>query len=233
MKKITLILGIACMVISCTSDKKKSEALEGDGIENKSSEKYACLEDYENRYDELASLNDMASVYPFEDQDYEVDLSNRSYGNHTITWPSDRPNLDLEVAGTKMNLPDQNSMSVAVLTTYPEDLSLEEVRKRFEMGYKELTQEELEQINKNLEKVEGEVGETGKKLMDVRQKMNYAKIDNIGTSAWYKWSDSYGGELAVLGGRTKFDIRIRISSDSVQNLEYSKKLAMLILGKCK
>lgn len=221
------------MVISCTSDKKKSEALENDGIENKDSEAYACLKEYEDRYDELASVKDMASVYPFEDQDYRVDLSNGSYGNHTVIWPSDRPNMDLVVAGTKMNIPDQNSMSLAVISTYSENMTLEAVRDRFEMGYKELSKEELEQINKNLEKTEGEVGETGKKLMDVRQKTNYAKIDNIGTSAWYKWSDTYGGELAVLGGRTKFDIRIRISNDSVYNLEHSKKLALLILEKCK
>lgn len=229
MKKIILTIGIAIVAFSCTSDKKKSKE---EGIQKEAGKTYDCLRDFEDKYDELITLEEMASVYAFNQEEAKVAVSNRSYGHHTITWPSNRPDMTLNVAGRDMTLPDQNSMSVAVLNFFPDNLKIGEARNRFDMGYKKLSQEELDLINKNLEKTPEENKEINKDLMDARTKMNYAFIDNIGSSAWYKWNKNYGGELAVLAGRSKFSVRIKISRDSVENLELSKKLAMLIVEKC-
>lgn len=233
MKKVLFILTVALVSFSCVSDKKKSSEIEAELEENRPDRKSACLREFEDRYDELITKSEMASVYPFNEEEAKISISNKSYGHHTISWPSDRPNLNLKVAGTEMNVPDENSMSVAVLNFYSDESALEEVLKQFERGYKQLSEEELEQINKNLENAAEENREINQKLMDARTKMNYAYINNIGSSAWYKWNDDYGGELAVLANRAKFNVRMKISKDSLENLEYSKKMAILIIEKCR
>lgn len=229
MKKTILIITIAAMAFSCSSDKKKSE--EGDTAKT-SSNSYDCLLKYEDKYDALLTVDEMASVYSFNPQEVEVDVSNRSYGHHTVKWPSDRPDMTLKVAGMDMTLKDENSLSVAVLSYFSKDLKLDEAKNQFDRGYKKLSAQEIDEINKNLEKTPEENREINKDLMDARTKMNYAFVDNLGSSAWYKWNKNYGGELAVLAGRTKFNIRTKISKDSLENLEVSKKLAQVIIEKC-
>lgn len=229
MKKITLLIGIAVLAFSCSSDKKKSEEGQSEKVTGKTSD---CLLNFEDKYDELLTLDEMVSVYSFIPEEADVKVSNSSYGHHTATWPSDRPDMNLKVAGMEMTMKDDNSLSVAVLNFFSKDLKIEDAKNQFDRGYKKLTEEELEQINKNLEKTPEENKQINKDLMDARTRMNYAFIDDVGTSAWYKWNENYGGELAVLAGRSKFNIRTKISRDSIENLEVSRKLANLIVKKC-
>lgn len=230
MKKIILIIGIGIIIFSCKSDKKESEeVLAQEEVENTQD----CLERFDNKYDELLTREELISVYPFNNEDVKVDVSNRSYGHHTITWPSNRPNMNMKVAGREMNLPDENFLSVAVLNFYSQNLTPNDLIKRFDRGYKNLTENELEEINKNLADLPEENKQINQELMDARSKMDYAHVENIGQSAWYKWNENYGGELAVLLGRAKFDIRVKISKDSIENLDLSKKIAMIIVEKCR
>ena len=62
--------------------------------------------------------------------------------------------------------------------------------------------------------------------------MNNEFVDGVGSSAWYKWTDNYGGELSVLAGRAQFKIRIKISQDADENKELAKKLAQIAISKC-
>ena len=69
-------------------------------------------------------------------------------------------------------------------------------------------------------------------MMKVRKKSNWDFVENIGSSSWYKWNNQFGGELAVLAGKAKFYIRLKISDDPQENLEVAKKLAEKVLAKC-
>lgn len=237
MRKFTLIFGIAFVLFSCNSDKKKSSDLSDKQTSEKSSKKanaktYDCLIEFDNKYDELITKEELASIYPFDVDQVHEKVSNRSYGEYMLSWPSDRPDMTMEVSGMTMDLPDRNTMGVAVLNFESEKSDLESIRNTFDMGYKELSEEELQKIEKNLENASKEVKESGLKMMESRKKMKSEFVDGIGSSAWYKWNDKHGGELAVLAGRAKFNVRLKISDDAFENKEYAMKIASLILAKC-
>ena len=62
--------------------------------------------------------------------------------------------------------------------------------------------------------------------------MSWEFVEGLGSSAWYKWDETYGGELAVLAGKAKFYIVIKISDDPKENRELAKKLAEKVIAKC-
>src|SRR5690554_403495 len=237
MKKATLVFGIALLLISCNSDKKKSSDSSDAQTSEKTSKKtdgktYDCLIEFDDKYDELITREELASIYPFDVDEAKEKISNRSYVEYMVSWPSDRPDITMEVAGRTMNLPDRNTMGVAVLNFESEKSDLESIRDKFDMGYKDLSEEEIQKIEKNLENASEEVRASGEKLMAARKKNKSEFIDGIGSSAWYKWNENHGGELAVLAGRAKFNVRLKISDDPFENKEYAMKIASLILAKC-
>lgn len=231
MKKFTLIFGIAFILFSCNSDKKKSS----DSQSSKSAKKaksYDCLKRYEDNYDKLVTKKELASVYPFDMDEVKEELSNGSYGEYIVSWPSDRPDIKMEVAGMKMNVPDLNAMGVKNLSFSSDKTKLETIRKNFDMGYKKLSDEELKAIEKNLEESSEEIRDAGKSMMKTRKERKSEFVDGIGSSAWYRWNERYGGELVVLAGRAKFTVRLKISEDPEENKELCMKLAVLVLEKC-
>ena len=229
-------MAISVAIISCNSNSNKDS--ESSGIESSSKtssndgNSYECLKKYQDRYDQLITKEEFASLYPFDSEAVKEELQEGSYGRYALRWPSDRPDMTMEVSGRTMTLPDQNSMEVALLSFSDDKTSLQEAKDYFDMGYKNLSDKELEQIDKNLEKADENIKNTGKDLMEVRKKMNNEFVDGVGSSAWYKWTDNHGGELSVLAGRAQFKIRIKISQDADENKELAKKLAQIAISKC-
>ena len=133
----------------------------------------------------------------------------------------------------KMQIPDQNTIGIKMLSFSSDDSELNSVKENFDMGYKELSEKELERIQANLDKQNEETQKTGKKLLNTRTKMKSDFVDGLGSSAWYKWNENYGGELAVLAGRAKFNIVTKISNDPEENKQVAEKLAEKVLSKCK
>ena len=129
--------------------------------------------------------------------------------------------------------PDKNKKELRSGSFYSDKSDMKSNIETFDMGYKELSEKELEQINDNLAKQDDEIKKTGKDLMKVRAKSSWEFIENLGSSAWYKWNEQWGGELVVLAGKSNFTILAKTSSDPVENREIAKKLAKKVLSKCK
>ena len=238
MKKMIFHVGMVFLLFSCNSGNKESSEASSDGKSEKKasitdSKSYDCLKKFEDDYSLLLTKEEMNSVYPINPDKNKKELRSGSYGQHTYLWASDRPTFTMEVSGMKMELPDQNTMGVKNLSFYSDNSDMKSNIETFDMGYKELSEKELEQINDNLAKQDDEIKKTGKDLMKVRAKSSWEFIEDLGSSAWYKWNEQWGGELVVLAGKSNFTILAKISNDPVENREIAKKLAKKVLSKCK
>lgn len=225
------------MMLSCNSGSKETSDANSDRGNEKVSSRdsgktYDCLKKYKDDYSGLLTNDEITSVYPVDFSTADKELRSGSYGEYIYRWPSDRPDMTIEAAGMKMKVPDDNTLGIKMLSFSSDKIELKSLRQTFDMGYKELSDEELAQIQANLEKQDEKIKETGKDLMKVRKKRKSDFVDGVGSSAWYRWNENYGGELAVLAGRTKFNIVIKISSDPEENKQAAKKLAEKVLAKC-
>ena len=233
MKKTVFLVGMTSLLFACNSE--NSDFADGK-VENpnKIGKELNCnlLEKYEKDYSALLTKEEMASVYPIDFEKAKENLRNSSYGEYTFNWPSNRPDLKMEVSGMKMNIPDQNSMGIKIFSFSADEQDMKKRIDRFDMAYKQLSDEELNKINKNLEKQDAEIKSTGKDMMKVREKMSWEFVNGLGSSSWYKWNDKFGGELVVLAGKAKFEIIVKISDDPKENLEIAKKLAEKVIAKC-
>lgn len=231
MKKSAFLIGIVFVLFSCNSGNKESSN-STTKAKSEVAKSYDCLKEYQEDYSKLLSKEEMASVYPFSFDDAKVKLKAGKFGSHIYTWPSDRPVVEQEIQGRNIKSSDYNSMGVALLSFYSDDIEIESVLEEFNMAYKQLSEEEQKKIQDNLDKQSEDVRKSGMKMMEKRMKEKWDAVENVGTSAWYKWSDRWGGELAVLAGRAKFYIRLKISDNSSENLAIAEKLAIKVLDKC-
>lgn len=237
MKKIIFLSAVFALLFSCNfGDKKASDATSdtlesGQSMGNKSSN---CLKKYEDDYAQLLTKEEMSSVHSIDFEEAQETLTSGDYGEHMYSWPSDRPSFTVEANGMKMEMPDKNIMGIKNLSFYSGDLDSKAIVNTFDRGYKELSEKELSEIDDKLKKVkDDEVKKTGTDMMEVRKKINFDFVDHIGTSAWYRWNDNYGGELAVLGGIASFTVVVKINEDPDENLDIARKLAEIVLQKCR
>lgn len=237
MKKMTFLAGLVLILFSCNSGNKESPDAKSDNKSEKVSHKasgksYDCLKDFKDDYEALLTKGEMASVYPISEK-AKVELRSGSYGEHIYRWESNRPSFTMEVSNMKMDVPDQNTIGIKNLSFHSDTSELKSIIGTFDMAYKQLSDKELEQIQKNLEKADDEIKKTGEGFMKVRAKSSWDAVEGLGSSSWYKWNDQWGGELVVLAGRAQFTILTKISDDSNENKELAKKLAQKVLAKCK
>ena len=238
MKKTLFLTGMVFLLFSCNSGNKESSETTADGknqkVSNKVSNKsYDCLKKFEDDYSLLLTKEEITSVYPINSEKVKKQLRSGSYGEHMYQWPSDRPNFFMEISGTKMELPDQNTIGVKNLSFYSDNSDMKSTISTFNMAYKELSKEELDRIQANLDKQTDEIKETGKDLMKVRAKRSWDFVEGLGSSAWYKWNEQWGGELVVLAGKANFTILTKISADPDENRKLAEKLAEKVIAKCK
>ena len=233
MKNKLFLIGMFFLVLSCNSGKKESSEITGDGNTDEVSDKsYDCLKKFEDDYNLLLTKEEMASVYPIDFDIADQELRSGSYGEHKYQWPSNRPTFTMEISGMEMELPDHNTIGVKNLSFYSDTSDMSSTISAFNMGYKELSDKELEDIQNNLAKQDAEVIKTGEDLMKVRSNRSWDFVEGLGSSAWYKWNEQWGGELVVLAGKANFTIVAKISPDPDENRELAKKLAEKIIVKC-
>src|SRR5690606_38673605 len=77
---------------------------------------YDCLENLKDDYVSLLSKDEMQAIYPIDFENATHELRTGNYGEHIYQWPSDRPNLAIEVSNMKMDLPDKNTMGLKNFT---------------------------------------------------------------------------------------------------------------------
>lgn len=237
MKKLTFLAGIAFMLFSCNSGNKDSQSSSETSEEAKSSSGNVnvsdCLEAFKEDYEKLLTKDDMVSVFAFNPENAKHNLRSGSYGEHNYRWESERAPVVTVILNQNITGPDYNSIGISNLSFYNDDSDLKSNRDYFDRGYKTLSEAELKQIEDNLAKQSDEVKKSGEGFMEVRKKSQWEFVDGVGTSAWYKWNETYGGELAVLSGRAQFDIRLKVSEDRDENRDLAKKLAQKVIDKCK
>lgn len=237
MKKSVLLLGLVFALFSCNSGNKESSSSASDEDSDKvsvnsSAKTYRCLEEFQDNYEKLLTKEEMAQIYQIDFDSAEVDLSSGTYGKYEYSWPSDRPDLEYEMSGMKIKGADKNLMGVSMLSFNSDKSDMNANKDHFDMGYKELSNDELKKIEENLSKQSDEVQKTGKDMMKVRAKRSWEFVDGTGSSAWYKWDDRYGGEMVVLAGKAKFTVKVKVSDDPSQNKGLAMKLAEMVMQKC-
>lgn len=233
MKKTLFLAGLSCFLFSCNTDgtsssteNAKTTAINGEELNCK------LLEKFEKDYSSLLTKEEIASVYAVDFEHAKEELSNRSYGEYSFSWPSDRPEFIVESSGFKLNVPDRNTIGIKTFSYSSSKSDMKTTIGTFDMAYKELSKEELDKINKNLAKQNDEIKSTGEDMMKIRGKRSWEFVEGLGSSSWYKWNKNYGGELAVLAGKAKFYIIIKISDNPEENRDLARKLAEKVIAKC-
>lgn len=232
MKKIIFLAGLGFLLFSCNSD--GSTASNGNSKTSTSNKDLNCklLETFKEDYSALLTKEEITSVYAVDVENAKHELRSGSYGEHLFYWPSDRPEFTIEVSGMKMNVPDKNAIGLKNFSYSSSDNDMKSFTDRFNMAYKELSEEELDKISKNLAKQSEKIKSTGEDMMKIRGKRSWEFVDGLGTSSWYKWNEKYGGELVVLAGKAQFTIIIKISADPKENRDLARELAEKVIAKC-
>jgi len=233
MKKTILLAGISLFLFSCNSEGTTNS----DGTVKASSKKSKdlnckLLADFKEDYSGLLTKEEISAVYPVDFENVKEKLRSGGSGEYSFSWPSDRPDILMEVVGQKVNITDQNIIGLKTFSYSTSDSDMKSFTETFNMAYKELSEEELERINKNLAKQNKEIESTGKDMMKIRGNRSWEFIEGLGTSSWYKWNEKFGGELAVLAGKAKFYIIIKISDNPKENRDLAVKLAEKVIAKC-
>lgn len=259
--KYFLMLGLAIALASC-SEKKGNKSNSGEvdlesAIENAESRRKAdpnasggnqCLLDYQTKYDQLLSEEDVLTATDFSREnmktDYNKVLKNQEY--HAFMFKFKNGRKDQKEGITKGF---QVSDVVSVSAIKPMSLS------GFEQNYKVISDEEMkvakDALNDAAERKSGDaeadaavkkaedlnvskeqVKKTGGKIMDAFKEVSkgYKKVENLGDAAVW---NTVTNELYVLQNGVKFEIRSDISNDDEKNKSVAIALAKIVLNKCK
>lgn len=227
-------ISIASLTFSCTEG-RFLRVIAGDSSNSTDLIKVSdYLETFNYDYARMITLEDI-------EKHFNIDLGivekkdggiRGEYGFTTYLWPSDRPDIEIKTAAETIYIPDLNSLGIKELSFY--DNSSAETIDLFSMAYREFSQAELEKMNADLEKSYTDLVQLEKvrSLLKNREGRHYDLVENIGTRAYWKWGESFGGELVALVGRAKFTITTKVSNDPDQNLELARKLAQEVINKC-
>lgn len=255
-----LIIGFL-MIISC-SDKNNSTSNPGEidlesAIENAESRRKAdpnasggnkCLLDFQSKYDQLLSEQDILTATGFSKDlmeiKYQKVLKNPEY--HEVVYNFDNKR-NAYIPALKMNadVPDV----ISVRSIKPMSLT------QFENSYKAISEEEMQVARDMVDDVtEGNSGEadaeaamqkakeqnisneqikeTSNVMMDAFKKVSegYRVVDGLGDAA--RWN-IVTNELTVLQNGVQFQIMSDLSNDLEKNKSVAIDLAKKILDKCK
>jgi len=231
MKNFSLLVFTAIVFFACKNSEQKTED------ENSAKIPKNCLTDLDFNYEQLLSLNEVSAVLALGDTKVKTNSIDRKdqYGEVYYSWQSDRPDMETPLS-VHFLIPDKNSVGISGLKAYSEELSNENVLGSFERAYKQLSDSELKEIDKNtqkhIENKTAEEKETVEGLVEARKNFTFEKIENFGRSSFWKFSVKNGGELVTLFGNEQFSIYIKISHDADENLELAKRLAQTVMDKC-
>lgn len=181
-----------------------------------------CLHQTNLTYETLLPLEEIQKILMLNLEKVVVNANNRKdeYGSVYYIWPSDRPDRPNPIIA-HLTTPDNNSIGIAGLYAYHESLQSSQIIDSFEMGYKQLWEGKTDSLFTPHEQ-------------KVENKANLFKsVSDLGQSAFWKFNSQNGGELVVLLGNEKFSIYTKISHDADENLLLAKKLAQIVIDKCR
>ncbi|GAB2775947.1 hypothetical protein GCM10027275_18870 [Rhabdobacter roseus] len=219
---------------TAVAEKSNSASSEADG---------QCLFEYQTRLDQLLTKDEIAQHFP-EDLSkatykYETKYAPVNYQQAIYTWPSERIRK-LKIGDRTMEVPSHNRLGVGDISQYKPDQNALNI---FKSSYRTLTEEEKVKAREAMQEgLEKHTKDDGKKLSDTEKKAGntlggsltdmaqFDSFEGIGDAA--AW-DAMDRALIVLKGRTVFRIYADVSADPQENKALAKKLAEVVLAKCK
>ncbi len=207
-----------------------------------------CLLDYQTKYDQLLSENDVLHATGFSKDKMEIKYNKvlKNAEHHEFVYKFKNGRMG-KVRGfnNEVQLPDM----VVVRSIKPMSLS------QFENSYRAITDEEMQVANDALDEIaEGNSGDaeadaavkkakelnvskeqikkTGGALTGMFKEVSegYRTVEDLGDAAVW---NVVTNELYVLQNGVKFEIRTDISNDTEKNKTVAVKLAEIVLNKCK
>lgn len=200
-----------------------------------------CMMAKDYKYEDLLTKADVARHVTIDEASYKAKVSatKGKYGYCEYRWASDRPDLEIEVAGQTIKGPDMNLVKLTKLDFYTDSVlklySKESAIALFDEGYKKLSQQQYDELLENLKKEYANRPtefEQAKGFLDQRMKFAYETVSQLGDRAYWKWHDRYGIELVVLAGATYFTLETKISQQAGTSLDVAVKFAKEVLAKC-
>lgn len=233
MKKIVYPILAVTLLFSACSDKDEDVINEND-IDQ-------CLMSRDYKYEDLLTKTDIAKHVKIDEPSYKREISaiTGEYGSCTYEWKSDRPDMEMELLGQIIQVADKNQVTIRGLGFYTDQelklYSQASAMDLFDQTYKTLSQDEYNELLANLEKEYANDPERLKQaigFLDARMLFDYARIDGLGSRAYYRWNQEHGGKLQVLSGGAYFTIESKTSGDSTTSLEHAINFAQEVLDKC-
>ena len=252
MKVPFLNVGIVCaalLLFSCNSSESENVAGEksvSTSTTSKSNKKTAsCLAKFNHDYSKLLTEEDVlkhiSSISNAEELKIKYDAKSAQnypeYGEIYYTWPSDRPGVQLSPSFPSEH-PDDNTISLTNLAFQEGDV--DQLRKRFQTAYQEMSKEEIdagiERLEKSYKDKPAEELETAKGFLQARGKSKNKPVEGVGDYAyWYPTSVmgmKLGSKIVVLAGNAQFEVVAKVSENDEENFEMAKKIALEVLSKC-
>jgi len=240
---LSLVLLAAVALSSCFSHEKPEggEGLSNTRVDPEAVEK--CFSEFDYDYSKILSKADVLKVISAQKSrlvhvTYDAQPISKHYNHCTYTWPSDRPEMILNIAGHHVKMEDKNSIQIGMLSI--SNLTEEQALTAFEMKYKFLTRQEIHEMQQRMgASYAGERKaelQQAKLFLQTRKDVNFNYLGDVGTAAY--WRDvitsgvNHGIELYVLAGKVEFKLAVKTSNSREENVRMAKRLAKIILAKC-
>lgn len=237
-----MVLGVIALS-SCSSHEKPED---GEGpsdarVDPEVAEK--CFSEFDYDYSKILSKADVLKVISAERSrsihvTYDAQPISKHYNHCTYTWPSDRPEMIMNIAGHHVKMEDKNSIQIGMLSI--SNLTKEQALAAFEMKYKFLTRQEIHEMQRKMEATypgerKAEL-QQAKLFLQTRRHVYFNYLGDVGTAAY--WRDvitsgvNHGIELHVLAGKVEFKLAVKASNSRKENVRIAKRIAKVILAKC-
>lgn len=206
-----------------------------------------CFEDFDYDYRKMLTKEDVLKHVSVSDPDalevnFEESRSSKKHNKYSITWPSDRPDMVMEVkaGGTSVPLPQTDNNIVAIEQLEFKRGDAEKELSAFNRAYGKLSEQEYREMEERIDQQQADKSEEERKVMKsmirARENMNFHPLANVASGAYWEreeFREQYlGTNLYVLAGTVQFRIKVKVSSDDEENARIAALLAQEILAKC-
>jgi hypothetical protein len=194
-----------------------------------------CLLSYQGKLNQLLPLDLIKKYYKGDLTLAKLTYKPSATGkfdrdSYTYTWPGDR-----KMEGSAYKQSNQIGLKwVKIIDFYNPQKPPIEV---FNHLYRNPTEAEKEQAFKEAEKGLNERGVSQKDVKNtiaeaksIAATTKYLRLQGVGEAAAWEYSSNY---LIVLAGKVTFRVIANVSTNTDENIELARNLALEILGKCK
>lgn len=252
LKHYLLTMGFVFLLIACGGNNKKDSQQDGATESTTASaektnkvQKYntKCFEDFDYDYRKMLAKEDVLKHVSVSNPDameinFKENRSSKKYNEYSITWPSGRPDMTIDLGTVKIPKADNNIVAIEQLEFKRGDA--EKALIAFDRAYGKLSEQEYREMEERIDETQADKSEEERKAMKsmirARENMKFHPVANIGNGAYWEREEVkdvyFGTNLYVLAGTVQFRIKVKISNDDEENVRLATLLAQEILAKC-